>query len=169
MSYTHSWSRVETPDGTLPLEPPDAYGRLALDTLAILAAAADAGLAIGDGIGEPSSRPRVDEGGICLNGVRPDRADTLAWPAHPGEPWFDVPGYRWWGACSTNRRAYGAVVGAVLIRASAHYGPSLRVTSEGAWNGTTLAGQWWPEWLAARRLVVEVFGPEADRSPLDPP
>src|SRR5690606_24977559 len=99
MSYTHCWCRVETPAGTLPPEPPYAYGRLALDTLAILAAAGDAGLAIGDGIGEPGSRPRVDEGGICLNGVRPDRADTFAWPAHPGEPWCDLPGYRWWAAC----------------------------------------------------------------------
>ena len=38
MGHAHYWSRIETADGPLPPEPRDAYGRLALDTLAIIAA-----------------------------------------------------------------------------------------------------------------------------------
>ena len=169
MGYAHSWSRVETPDGPLPPEPRDAYGRLALDTLAVIAAAEQRGITLADGAAEPGSRPVVDEGGIWLNGTRPDHAETFAWPAHPGEPWWsDTPGHRWWDACTTNRQPYDLVVCAVLIRAGTHYGPSVRISSDGGWNGTVIDGRSRPDWVPARRLVVDLFGPDADRSPLPP-
>lgn len=69
MGYTHYWSRVDTPEGPLPSEPHDAYGRLAFD---------------------------------------------------------------------------------------------------GRWDGTTYDGHWYPEWVAARRLISELFGADADRSPFPP-
>lgn len=169
MGYAHYWSRVETPDGLLPPEPRDAYGHLAFDTLAIIGAAGRRGIALADGAAVPGSRPVVDEGGIWLNGVRPDHAETFAWPAIPGEPWWtDLPGHRWWDACSTNRQPYDLVVCAVLIRASAHYGPSVRLSTDGGWDGTADASAWYPEWVSARRLVIELFGAAADRSPFRP-
>lgn len=169
MGYAHYWSRVETPDGPLPPEPPDAYGRLAFDTLAIITAAERRGTALADGAAAPGSRPVVDEGGIWLNGTRPDQAETFAWPAAPGPPWWtDMPGHRWWDACTTNRQPYDLVVCAVLIRAGVHYGPSARITSDGGWDGSTLDGRWWPEWVPARQLVAELFGPDADHCPFPP-
>lgn len=166
MGYSHHWSRVETPEGPLPPEPVDAYGRLALDTLAIIDAADRLGVSLADGAAMPGSRPVVDEGGIWLNGAPPDEAETFAWPAGPGEPvWTDMAGHRWWDACKTNRQPYDLVVCAVLIRAGTHYGPSVLISSDGGWDGTSYAGTWWPEWVTARHLVVELFGSDADRSP----
>ncbi len=169
MGYAHYWSRVEKPDGPLPSEPRDAYGRLAFDTLTIIEAAEKRGIALADGGGTSGSRPVVDEGGIWFNGTRPDHAETFAWPADPGEPWWtDTPGHRWWDACKTNRQPYDVVVCSVLIRAGTHYGPSVRITSDGGWDGTVIGGRWWPEWVPARQLVTRLFGPDADRSPFPP-
>lgn len=169
MGYAHYWSRVETPDGPLPPEPRDAYGRLAFDALEIIDAAERRGIVLADGAAAPGSRPVVDEGGIWLNGARPDHGESFAWPAHTGEPWWaDTPGHRWWDACTTNRQPYDLVVCAVLVRAGAHYGPSVRITSDGGWDGSRYPDGWWPEWVPARRLAVELFGPAADRSPFPP-
>lgn len=167
MGYAHSWSRIETPAGPLPAEPAGAYGRLALDTLRIFAAADRAGIALADGTATPGTRPVVDEGGIWFNGARPDHCETFAWPAQPGEPWWtELPGHRWWDACKTNRQHYDTVVCAVLIRAGFHYRDSIRVSSDGAWDGSIIDGQQLPEWTAARAVVVDLFGPAADVNPL---
>ena len=169
MGYTHPWSRIETPNGPLPGEPHDAYGRLALDTLAIIHAAEQAGVALADGAARPGSQPRVTEGGIWLNGARSDHAETFVWPAQAGEPWWtETPGHRWTDACKTNRRPYDLVICAVLIRAGTHYGASVRITSDGDWHGTTIDGRWWPEWMPARQLVTRLFGPDADACPFPP-
>jgi hypothetical protein len=144
MGYAHSWSRVETPDRPLPPEPRDAYGRLALDTLAVIAAAEERGIALAPGLRRDTRLP-------------------------PGDPWWsDTSGHRWWDACQTNRQPYDLVVCAVLIRAGTHYGPSVRISSDGGWDGTVIDGRRWAEWVPARRLVVELFGPGADRSPFPP-
>ena len=171
MGYSHHWYRVETPAGPLPPEPPDAYGHLAFDALALIRTAAAAGIELADGTGDPATTPVVDEGGIWLNGTRPHDAETFAWPAQPGpEPWWTTqPGDRWWDACKTNREPYDAVVCAALIRAAHHYGPSIRISSDGAWSGAVRDGRHWPEWLTGRRLVVAVFGPDADTKPLTEP
>lgn len=167
MGYAHEWYRVETPDGPLPSEPRDAYGRLAFDTLAIIAAVEQRSIALADGAATPGSRPVVDEGGIWLNGARPDDAETFAWPAQPGEPiWSDRTGHRWWDACKTNRQPYDLVVCSVLIRAGAHYGPSVRIISDGSWDQPLGDHSGVPGWAVARQLVVELFGAAADRSPL---
>lgn len=167
MSYAHYWSRIEVPSERLPPEPRDAYGRLAFDTLAFIAAAERRGVMLADGAAHPGSRPVVDEGGIWLNGARPHQCEAFGWPAVPGEPWWsNQPGHRWWDACATDRRPYDAVVCAILIRAAAHYGPSVRIASDGGWDGTTNGDVWQPEWVAARRLVIAVFGSTADVCPL---
>lgn len=169
MSYAHYWSRVETLVGPLPPEPSDAYGRLAFDTIAIIDAAERRGIALADGAATPGSRPVVDEGGIWLNGTRPDHCETFAWPAAPGDPWWsDQPGHRWWDACTTNHRPYDAVVCAVLIRAATHYGTSVQISSDGGWDGTNDHGVWLPEWMSGRRLVTDVFGADADVCPFPP-
>jgi hypothetical protein len=169
MGYAHCWSRVETTAGPLPPEPRDAYGRVAFDTLTILHAAGRCGVVLADGAATPGSRPVVDEGGIWLNGLPPDHCDAFAWPPEPGAPWWsDLPGHRWWDACSTNRRPYDLVVCSILLRAAAHYGPSVEITSDGVWDKGTLTARRWPGWVPARRLVVELFGPDADQCPFPP-
>ena len=171
MGYSHYWYRIETPDGPLPTEPPDAYGHLALDTIAITTAAAQAGIPLAGGDAAPGSHPTIDEGGICLNGGPGASAETFAWPARPGPAawWTTLPGQRWWDACKTGREPYDAVVCAVLIRAKARYGRSIRIESDGNWDGTTINGRHSPEWTLARHLVIDLFGPAADHNPLIPP
>jgi hypothetical protein len=41
----------------------------------------------------------------------------------------------------------------------------VRITSDGGCNGSDLNCRWWPEWVPARDLVVELFGADADQSP----
>jgi len=168
MGYSHYWYRIETPTGPLPPEPADAYARLAADTHTIVDAAA---VELADGAATPGSRAVIDDDGIWLNSAPPLDVETFAWPSQAGrEPWWTTrPGERWWDACKTNRQPYDLVVCAVLIRAGTHYGPSLQVSSDGAWDGSTIDGRFWPEWTAARRLVVDLFGPTADTNPLVTP
>lgn len=164
MGYSHYWSRGETAAGPLPSEPPVAYGRLALDTLAIISAA---GVPLANGLAEPGSAPVVDEGWIWLNGAAADHGETFAWPARIGpEPmWATTPGYRWWDVCKTQRRPYDIVVTAILIRAGHHYGSSVEIESDGSWGGAKHDATTSSDWLPARRLIVDLFGPEADRCP----
>lgn len=169
MSYTHAWHRIETASGPLPPEPRDAYGRVAFDALAIIETAHRASITLADGAANAGSRPVVDEGGIWLNGAPPDHCETFAWPAAPGEPWWsDQPGHRWHDFCSTNRRPYDAVVCAILIRVGVHYGASVQISSDGGWDGTTYGDTWYPEWVSGRRIVTDLFGPDADICPLRP-
>lgn len=166
MGYAHYWSRIETPSGPLPPEPDGAYGRLALDTMRIFDAAGGLGIRLAGGNGWRDSAPLVDEGGIWLNGARPDDAEPFAWPSVPLSPWWSsMPGHRWWDACATDRQPYDLIVCAILIRARAHYGESVRITSDGRWHGSDGDGRPWPEWMPARQLVIELFGADADICP----
>jgi len=155
----HSWYRIETPAGPLNPEPGDAYGRLAMDARLIIAAAH---VPLTDGATTPGSAALIDEGGIWLNGAPPESGDGFAWPSRVGsEPWWtNRAGQRWWDACDTRGCPYDTVVRALLIRTGVHYGASIRVMSSQLWDA--------PGWAPARRLVVAVFGPDADRSPLEP-
>lgn len=166
VGYTHYWYRVELPDGPLPAEPSDAYGRLAFDTIAIIDAATHAGVELADGVAGVGTKPEVSEGRIWFNGARPRSAETFVWPADPhngqDRRWVTYRWERWAGWCTTKWQPYDAVVCAVLIRARVHYGPSIRVLSDGCWEASATE----PSWEAGRRLVVAVFGPDADVNPI---
>jgi hypothetical protein len=146
MAYAHDWSRVETPAGPLPSEPRDAYGRLTLDTLAIVGAGVRPAEAPSPWVAADGGRGR-DLAQRHPTGSR----ETFAWPAHPGEPWWtDTPGHRWWDACTTNRQPYDLILCSVLIRVGTHYRPTVRISSDGGWGRVVIDGRWWPEWIPAR-------------------
>lgn len=150
MGYTHTVVR------TLGTEPADAYGRLALDTKAILAAIDELGLPIVGVGGATDTLPDVDEGGIWLNGdsATGDDCEGFAWPAdlvgamhaeladaveRGNVAWANHISSQFAGGfvldhTKTGRRPYDLAVCSILIRAKVHYGESIEVRSDGDWE-----------------------------------
>lgn len=176
MGYTHYWER------SIADEPKEAFGRFAMDALAIIAKAKEIGIDLADWDG--NGQPTVNEGEVRLNGRNgvaswgkleayvgaadatepsPDGShETFAWPAKAEvKEWQRAELFEEGQAfdfCKTARKPYDAVVCALLIAAKDHYGASLRVSSDGTWGGSGYEHVRWVEWLAGRELYELALG-----------
>jgi len=150
MGYSHYWYRSRS----VP-EPPDAYARFAMGAKRIIEQAQSSGIALAgwDG-GEQQPRPEMTEGYIRLNGCGDEAHETFTWCAEippVDESWSNDPDEDF-DFCKTAMKPYDAVVCALLILAKSVYGPGVRISSDGEWNG-------W-EWLGARILYTDAMNEE---------
>lgn len=150
MGYTHYFVR-----NTKRLGSAFMYGKLALDTKAIIAEAQSVGIVIRDGYGKGS--PEFTEGHFSLNGDSDTGEDyeTFFWEALPEQPEWqrnqtftkDDPNSIF-DFCKTAHKPYDTVVTAVLIRAKVIYGECVDIRSDGNWS----------DWQLGRELYERVFG-----------
>jgi len=155
MGYTHYHTRNTQNVGSA-----EMFGRLALDTKAIIAQAQKQGIVIRgyDGNG----KPEYNEAYFRFNGDATKDYDheTFLWEALPKQPDWQREFYAAEGKnphqifdfCKTAYKPYDAVVCAVLIRAKVIYGDLVDVRSDGDWH----------EWQKGRELYERVFGEVAE-------
>jgi len=147
MGYTHYYSFV-------PASPEfrSAFPQLLADTRQILDDLTAKGVPTAGPMGD--GQPMLTANVIAFNGVGPEddyesfaletgQDPSIARHAPDGQTFV-------WTFCKTARRPYDLAVAAVLLRAKQLAPRHVALSSDGRWND---------EWLAARALVEELFGP----------
>lgn len=162
MGYTHYWRRHDHTQATTHAraQAREAYGRLVLDAQRICKQAQENGIALANGMGEDGTQPDFTEGYFALNGVGKDGHETLYWSAEVSVAEWDrdsiEKGEGVFNFCKTAYKPYDAVVTAILLRASQHYGNLVNVTSDGTWS----------EWADGLALYEQTFGVPYTGKPL---
>lgn len=131
MGYTHYWN-IKEAIAPIKFEEWSKGVRLIADT------AIEAGVALGDGMGE--GVPVIDETVVALNGVGGQSHETFS--IRLGDIGSDF--------CKTAQKPYDAVVTASLIHAKVIFGKSIALSSDGSWD----------DWQMGRVLYETVFGVE---------
>lgn len=165
VGYTQFWSFApESPEFKA------AFGRMVVDAKKILDAVQARGIALGDGTGEPGTKPELNERYITFNGVGDEACETFEIDSLPPTPPTD-PEDRWsahayeqyrnqgyvWTFCKTQARPYDLAVTAVLLRCYQLCPDAFVLSSDGDWTS---------DWVPARDLVIELFGKLYARDPL---
>lgn len=136
MGYTHYWTHS---DAFTPAE----WVTIATDVETILKTAVADGLALGDGFGENTIKPRaaIVKNEISFNGVDDESHETFALGRTP----------QGWDFCKTNRKPYDVAVTACLIYLEGSHPDKFSVGSDGT-----------PEdWKDGLALVKKALGARA--------
>lgn len=133
MGYSHRWTIKEEIT-------PAKFSEWVDCVKAIVEIATDAGIPLGNGLGEDA--PEIAENLVAFNGVGHDGHETFGITL--GDSGFDF--------CKTAGKPYDAAVTASLISAKIVFGSAIEIASDGNWD----------DWQTGRVLYYTVFGFEPE-------
>lgn len=133
MGYTHYWTIKEPLDR-------EQFATWAKGVTAIVETAIEAGIPLGNGIGE--DKPELSESLIAFNGIGNQGVETFGISAD--DEGFDF--------CKTGGALYDSAVTASLIYAKEIFGDAIEIKSDGTWE----------DWESGQLLYETVFDVQPD-------